>query len=221
MGDTSPNKRIRCSFYKRSLFICLLSTGQAVFSNETCSYTTYKWNVEIRQAVQHARVSKPYAEIIDKEVDPDTGCTVCEEDQIEIKLAGVAPFKICKQFAEPLRKTLSELQTNGFPIEEVIGYRVGMTRGEADAEGNRTQFSNHSFGIALDINPTKNGLYENCIHFGPQCRLRKGGHWLPDQPGSLQADGPVVLALKALGFRWGGEIAGRQKDFMHFSPSGY
>ena len=32
----------------------------------------------------------------------------------------------------------------------------------------------------------------------------------------------IALELfKEAGFRWGGEIEGQQKDFMHFSPSGY
>jgi hypothetical protein len=31
----------------------------------------------------------------------------------------------------------------------------------------------------------------------------------------------VVRAFAAAGLRWGGAAAGEQKDFMHFSPSGY
>ena len=96
-----------------------------------------------------------------------------------------------------------------------------MTRGKVDAESNRTQFSNHSFGIALDINDEQNGLYGQCFSFGPQCKLRKGGPWRPDQFASLVEDGDIVQSMKALGFKWGGEIQGRQKDFMHFSPTGY
>jgi hypothetical protein len=50
----------------------------------------------------------------------------------------------------------------------------------------------------------------------------RGGAWQPGvDPYSLSADGIVVRELQNLGFRWGGEIAGRQKDFMHFSPTGY
>ena len=30
-----------------------------------------------------------------------------------------------------------------------------------------------------------------------------------------------IQYLKDIGFKWGGEILGKQKDFMHFSPSGY
>jgi hypothetical protein len=96
-----------------------------------------------------------------------------------------------------------------------------MTRGDTDRHGNRTRYSNHAFGIALDINPEANGLYDRCPRFGPGCRLIKGGRWNPARPASLTADGPVVRALKNIGLRWGGQIEGRQKDFMHFSPTGY
>lgn len=96
-----------------------------------------------------------------------------------------------------------------------------MTKGDVDALGHRTRFSNHSFGIAIDINEQQNGLYDRCIRFGPACRLRRGGVWNPDQAGSLTRDSPVVKALGQIGLKWGGAIEGRQKDFMHFSPSGY
>jgi hypothetical protein len=110
---------------------------------------------------------------------------------------------------------------NGERIFSVVGYRVGMTRGNFDALGNRTRFSNHSFGIAIDINEQQNGLYDRCITFGPACRLRRGGNWIPGQEGSLTPESPVVKAMKRIGMKWGGEIEGHQKDFMHFSPSGY
>jgi len=116
---------------------------------------------------------------------------------------------------------LERLQRAGEPINEIIAYRVGRTRGDADRNGNRTGFSNHSFGIALDINPKQNGLYHDCPVFGPSCRLVRGGPWRPGEAGALTADGATVREMKAAGFHWGGEIEGRQKDFMHFSPSGY
>ena len=203
------------------LITLLFSPFQGWASEKRCSYSTYKWNVSSKSVVDYRHVKHSYGTLADYEVDQQTGCTVCEEDQVEITLYGVAPFKVCKLMAENVRSVLVDLIEQGQPIFKVVGYRVGMTRGDPDEQGNRTGFSNHSFGIAVDINDEQNGLYGNCFEFGPQCRLRKGGEWQPGQPGSLTIDSFVVNQMKDIGFKWGGEIKGRQKDFMHFSPSGY
>jgi hypothetical protein len=59
------------------------------------------------------------------------------------------------------------------------------------------------------------------MQFGPECRLIQGGVWIPGGYGVLDRDAPIVRSMKEEGFRWGGEIAGKQKDFMHFSVTGY
>ena len=192
-----------------------------VASPSSCTYKTYKWNVKLKKAVERKTVQHSYASLRTDEIDSITGCSVCQEDQVEIKLPNVKPFSICKIFASDIKKTLLDLINQGEVIYEVTGYRVGMTRGEVDKDYNRTKFSNHSFGIALDINPQQNGLYDQCIHFNEKCRLIRGGHWRPGKKGSLMHENSIVKRLNQLGLRWGGKIAGKQKDFMHFSPSGY
>lgn len=187
----------------------------------TCSYDTYKWNIYQRKAVARERVQHAYSKLADYERDEATGCTVCEEDQQWIALPGLLPFRMCRRLAYAVEPVLRKLVEQGAPIHKVVGYRVGMTRGDIDAQGNRTRFSNHSFGIAIDINDDQNGLYDQCITFGPQCRLIKGGPWVPGQTGSLDDGSDIVRELGQAGLRWGGRIEGKQKDFMHFSPSGY
>jgi hypothetical protein len=123
--------------------------------------------------------------------------------------------------AAELEHILIELIDQGEPVEHIDGYRVGRTRGDVDNTGQRTRFSNHSFGIAIDINPQSNGLYDNCVEFNADCRLIRGGHWSPEFATSIQADGRIVYAMESMGLKWGGEILGKQKDFMHFSPTGY
>jgi hypothetical protein len=188
---------------------------------ETCTYKTYTWNVHLRQAVEVETVRHPYSDLRPDEIDPATGCTVCEEDQEIMHVPRLAPFRVCKKFAPQIGALLQELVRARELIYEVVGYRVGKTRGDPDGNGNRTQFSNHSYGIAIDINSQQNGLYDRCLMFGTHCRLIRGGPWRPGQPGTLTADCAVVKGMKAAGFHWGGQIQGRQKDFMHFSPSGY
>lgn len=195
-------------------------TGSAAASPQ-CTYSTYKWNVNLRKAVETQVVSKPVSELSDAEKDSETGCTVCEEDQIELSFPGLRPFKVCRLLAPKVERIITELQRQHAPLRDVVGYRVGKTRGATDSAGNRTGFSNHSFGVALDINTEQNGLYENCTRFGTACRLIKGGPWHPGQELSLTQNSQIVRTFKQYGFKWGGEISGQQKDFMHFSPTGY
>ncbi len=210
----------------RGLLWVILWTGYgagwaAIASPETCSYSTYQWNVIEKRAVNRQWIEHPYSQLKPHEIDSLTGCTVCEQDQVTIRLDGIAPFKVCHVLAAEVKQILQQQLAQGIYLNKVAGYRVGMTKGSLDASGNRTRFSYHSFGIALDINEQHNGLYDNCLSFGPQCRLRRGGRWDPRQPGSLRRDHPLVRAFKRMGLKWGGEIAGKQKDFMHFSPYGY
>jgi len=168
------------------------------------------------------RVVRAYDELLPEERDAETGCTVCEEDQVRIDISGLPVFHVCKLVAQQIRGAFLELKRKGVPIKSVVAYRVGRSRGLVDENGNRQGFSNHSFGVALDINAEHNGLYTQCTTFGPHCILSRGGIWQPgSDPYSLRKDSEIVRLLKASGLKWGGEIAGQQKDFMHFSPSGY
>ncbi len=186
-----------------------------------CTYEMQIWNVALKGSGAFKRVRHSYLELSSSEKDPATGCTVCSEDQVMISIPEIEPFSICYRIAPRVQRALSHLKQKGAPVRAVVGYHVIKSRGPVDENGNRTGFSNHSFGTAIDINPEQNGLYDNCIRFGPQCRLLRGGPWLPGEPGTLEKNGDIVTTIKREGFRWGGEIEGKQKDFMHFSLTGY
>lgn len=209
-----------CSRLLLALALVTAAGGSAA-TEPQCTYSTYKWNVNIRRAVEPRMVTKPMSKLTEAEKDPVTGCTVCLEDQVKMSFPGLRPFLVCKKLAPSVEKIINDLQRQHAPLKDVVGYRVGMTRGNPDKHGNRTGFSNHSYGVALDINTDQNGLYENCFKVSPACRLIKGGRWDPKQEESLTADSLIVRTFKQNGFKWGGEIAGQQKDFMHFSPTGY
>jgi len=196
------------------------SIGDKVWAR-TCSYDVAVWNVPAGKIIEVRSVRHPYHELTEEEVDPETGCTVCSEDQVTVSLPSIADFRLCKKVAPRVIETLNKLIRKGVPIISLRGYQVVRSRGEMDGNGNRTMLSNHSYGTAMDINRELNGLYDQCLEFGPECRLLLGGHWRPGEPGTLVENGPVVRAMKELGFKWGGGIKGRQKDFMHFSFSGY
>jgi len=213
---------MRTTFFLIGLILLLLPLSAAAWDvPDTCTYTTYRWSVKLKRSVDHHKVRHPYSELHPEEFDAATGCSVCEEDQEWVEVGDLPRFRLCRKIAPQVRETLHRLADKGVPLLSLTGYRVGMTRGPADADGLRTVFSNHSFGIALDVNAELNGLYDRCITYGPDCRLLLGGPWRPESPGGLSADGETVRALKDAGLKWGGQISGKQKDFMHFSPTGY
>jgi hypothetical protein len=216
------NKNIKSNIFLLIITFFISETElNAEDGQRTCTYQTFNWNINLRKAVAYEAVSRPYNNLTPEETDPASGCTVCKEDQEIIHIQPLAPFLICKKLAPAVKEALTNLIQSGEPIFEVIGYRVGRTRGEADANGNRTGFSNHSYGTAIDINPMQNGLYDNCVNFGVDCKLIRGGPWLQGLHGTLTSESRIVKAMKAAGFQWGGEIKGKQKDFMHFSLTGY
>jgi len=186
-----------------------------------CRYTYTVWNVGARKSIRRGSVSKPYAELTDKEKGP-LGCTPCAEDQAEVALSNGIKFTACRKAGDAIKRALEASLAQGQPIRSVVGYRPQVSRGPADRKGDRTELSNHSFGAAVDVNEEHNGLYENCLAWSKTCALRKGGPYRPGaDPMSLTDGSPAVSELKKAGFLWGGRIAGRQKDFMHFSPTGY
>lgn len=212
---------------KRSISICLLLSlyfgfNLSASAAKLCHYKTYNWNTLTKQAEDFQTIQKPYSLLDADEIDVRTGCSVCDEDQRWIKVGNLNPVKVCRIVANQLKSILNQAVTQGFTISSLTGYRVGRTRGDLNAESKRTKFSNHSFGIAIDVNSNSNGLYENCLKFSQHCVLRRGGKW---QVGidreSISADSFLVNAMRKSGFKWGGMINGYQKDFMHFSPSGY
>lgn len=194
----------------------------SIYANPNCHYDDKRWNIMQKQTRDFGTISKSFSTLTADERDPQSGCSVCREDQQVIHIDGMQEFLVCRRYANPITAVLHELRNQGARINSVIGYRVGRSRGRVDAQGNRTGFSNHSYGIAIDINTEHNGLYDHCITFGPACQLIRGGPWRPGvDPYSLQREGLIVRMFKQMGFKWGGEIAGKQKDFMHFSLTGY
>jgi hypothetical protein len=194
------------------------SAGGASSSNlnvgapSTCTYTDRSWQnggwTNVKQ------VSKSYSQITSYEKDPSgSGCTLCEEDQININVAGQS-FKICKIYASQINSVVQKIVSSGFSINEIKAYSPGRTYSSG------TKFSKHAYGAAIDFNKNQNGLYNNCQTWNSNCQLSAGGTYNPGQTGSITSGSIPYNAMKEIGWKWGGEWSGNQKDFMHFSPSG-
>jgi len=78
-------------------------------------------------------------------------------------------------------------------------------------------WSNHAYGLAVDINPSENP-YVGCgmtrdptlLTYVNRSRLRPG-----------MVTPTVVAAFRSIGWGWGGSWTGSTKDYMHFSYNGH
>ena len=194
-----------------------------------CTYRTYNWSTVKKKAVNHKTVKTTRGKLTAEERDPeDPRCTVCREDQTTLELEGIPKITVCRHYADKVKTALEETKAAGFKMRTLIGYRVGRTRGRIK-NGMRQQFSNHSYGTAIDINAGENGLYGKCKVDGvpktaadiKRCKLRVGGAWNPKRrpKSSVREGGPAHAAFTQF-WKWGGARTDKVKDFMHFSPTG-
>lgn len=200
------------------VFIVLPALLQA--QTPDCHYTPTIWNTLKKTSLTGKRISKFKTDLTAVEQGP-WGCTLCEEDQTIITLSNQLQVQLCKNIAPKAQKALNDSLNAGAEIKTIKGYRPSRSRGPLNQKGQRTQYSNHAYGVALDINEKHNGLYNNCSQWPKNCKLSKGGAYRPHQsPLSFTKSHSVVQNLQKQGWMWGGEITGPLKDFMHFSPDG-
>lgn len=186
-----------------------------------CNYKYSVWNSRLGRASDPIFVQTSYDSLADNLKD-SLGCSICEEDQRKVTLTNGIEFTACYKISTQVEIVLNDVLDQGFPIETVTGYRPSMSRGPLDQDGNRTLFSNHSFGSAIDVNFDSNGLYRNCEKWSKKCTLAIGGAWEPGKnPKSIKPKSELVQLMFDEGLKWGGQIEGPIKDFMHFSTTGY
>lgn len=136
--------------------------------------------------------------------------------------------------AVPLTKVFRRLHELRFPIRHMkLADMYGPKRaGPADGDVTGSfrcrravpspcgtgsgNWSNHAYGLAVDINPVENP-YVGCgavydarsRRYVDRTRLRKG-----------MVTPAVVRAFASIGWEWGGNWSGDTKDYMHFSHTG-
>lgn len=214
-----------------------------------CTFTENRWHTgNGRSELVRRETDFPYDRLkaegkgyISK-VDPR--CSICEQDLVtinlnEIGLGGVrvrgGSLKMCWAYADQVKNALKAIKdSNQFQIEELVGYRPLRSAGALDEKGRRSGVSGHLYGMAIDLNPAHNGLYNGCQNFDPVanprtpnngCTKSIGGVWDPStKPTKSIAHGSIVhQVFTRNGWQWGGTDmpGGRQKDFMDFSRYGY
>lgn len=109
-----------------------------------------------------------------------------------------------------------------FPIHSVIPIVKFGWSDEKSMEANNSsafnfrkvegsdKYSNHAYGLAIDINPFNNPVIYSNGRISPQ-----GAEYKEDGEGVFTADHPLVKGMKRQGFRWGGDWT-TLKDYHHF-----
>lgn len=82
-----------------------------------------------------------------------------------------------------------------------------------------SNWSNHAYGYAIDLNPLENPYIENgrVFHRASEKYIDRSKRRSPMQ--LLKGD-PVVRVFYAAGWGWGGDWSGSVKDTQHFSVNG-
>jgi hypothetical protein len=85
-------------------------------------------------------------------------------------------------------------------------------------DGPQDTFSQHAYGLAIDVNPLQNPFVgaDGSVH-DPLARPYADRSLT--EPGMIHDGDPIVQAFAAIGWSWGGGWSG-DKDYMHFSASG-
>ncbi len=119
--------------------------------------------------------------------------------------------RVHRAISQDVYNACQAAQNAGFKIYDIGGYRTFGTDTAGRSGG--LSYSQHCYGLAVDINPTENGQFKNG---------RATGNWFYD-PGnneySIQSNSTLVTTFKSLGWGWGGEW-NSSKDYMHFSFMG-
>lgn len=139
-----------------------------------------------------------------------------------------------KRAARPLARVFRKLYGLPFPIRHLsldAAYskppRDGDVSGSFECRraaaspctraGTTTSWSNHAYGLAVDLNPVENP-YVGCgqsrdpkaQRYRDRSRHRRG-----------MVTRHVVAAFASIGWGWGGSWSGNTKDYMHFSTTGH
>lgn len=131
--------------------------------------------------------------------------------------------------ADDLDQVFRRLWEARFPLEQVLIVRSIDEEAPPTGDGNGTgsfvcrattggtSFSQHAYGLAVDVNAFQNPYQ----HDGLVLPERASAYLDRDRvrPGMITAGGPVVAAFREIGWSWGGDWTSL-KDYQHFSANG-
>ena len=131
-----------------------------------------------------------------------------------------------KSVANELKEIFIELYKIKFPIESVRPISLFEWNDEISMSSNNTscfnyrtvsnsnKLSEHSKGLAIDLNPKYNPYISSKGVISP-----KNGEYNNKNIGTIIVDSKVISIFKDKGWKWGGNWK-RSKDYQHFSKNG-
>lgn len=126
-----------------------------------------------------------------------------------------------KKIEKEIIEIFKEIKESGFQIEKIIPISEYDWDDDKSMEDNNTsgynyrfvanttKLSNHSYGMAIDINPRYNPMLVKDKVYPPN------GSYSKENKGTISADSPVVKIFKKKGWTWGGDYK-TIKDYQHF-----
>ncbi|MGB9702641.1 MAG: M15 family metallopeptidase [Candidatus Kapaibacteriota bacterium] len=129
---------------------------------------------------------------------------------------------IHKNLKDDIQYIFNLIKNKKFPIEKVIPIvKYNWSDDASMADNNTSAFnyrkvagknslSNHSFGIAIDINPFQNPAIYSDGTISP-----KGASYNTKKAGTIDEKSFITIEFKKLGWTWGGDW-NSLKDYQHF-----
>ncbi len=127
-----------------------------------------------------------------------------------------------KDRVDEIQEAFRIMREEKFPVEKCIPIvKYGWSDNKSMADNNTSMFnyrkiagkkslSNHSYGVAIDINPFQNPAVYKSGKISP-----KGAKYDKSARGTLLANSAVTKYFKSKGWRWGGNW-NSLKDWQHF-----
>lgn len=131
-----------------------------------------------------------------------------------------------KKVVEDVKVVFSDLYKIKFPIKSVKPMSFFNWDDDLSMQNNNTscfnyrkvtnskRLSEHSKGLAIDINPMVNPYISSKGIMSP-----KNGDYKKSNKGTITNDSDVIKVFDNIGWKWGGNWK-RSKDYQHFSQNG-
>ena len=128
-------------------------------------------------------------------------------------LSGKKSVKVHKAIAQDVVAACNAAKKEGFNIYSIGGYRTFGSDTAGRASGVGLNYSQHCYGLAVDINPTDNGQFKNGKATG-------NWHYYPNDSSyknvTITQSTALYNTFISNGWGWGGNWT-TSKDYMHFS----